>query len=168
MNKFLLITLTTVFWGNLIFAQSVWITRKIDNKLSLKFPEEPKEIKPGSFLASSADKGTLFVFSIIDTKQIGYDSVEFESVKVTDSFLKNFKSGIKQSLSGFEIDDIKTDQWHNLTTYIITGVNPQGTKIDYLAIVIGAKIYALVTRRNKGIGTEDRDIYFKSVEYTLK
>ena len=100
--------------------------------------------------------------------QIGYDSIEFVSVKTTDNFLKYFKSGIKQSLSDFDIDDIKTGTWNNLTTYSITGINPLGTKIDYFAIVIGTKIYTLVTRRNNGIDIGDRDIYFKSVELNPK
>ena len=82
--------------------------------------------------------------------------------------MKYFKSGIKQSLSDFDIDDIKIGTWNNLTTYSITGINSLGTKIDYFAIVIGTKIYTLVTRRNKGIDIGDRDIYFKSVELNPK
>jgi hypothetical protein len=145
-------------------AQKTWITKKINDKVSIKFPSEPKEVNPGSFVATTEDKGTACIFSTIDPASFGLDSASFASISKTEDFTKNYKNGIKQSLPDFDLTDIKIGNWNNLTSYTLNGVNPQGRKIDYFIFVMNNKIYIMVTRRAAGINTTDMNTYFASVE----
>jgi hypothetical protein len=50
-------------------AQEGWVTHVADNRVSVKFPVEPKELTPGSFI--STDKaGVAYVFTLVDFVQV--------------------------------------------------------------------------------------------------
>ncbi len=161
-SLFLLITLLFIV-VTITKAQTAWVTHKIDSKISIKFPSEPKETKPGVFKSMSTDS-TNCICTRVDLSQVGLDSAALAAVKTTPEFLAEVKVGMKQSLPDVDLEDLKVGTWKGYTSYRTSGVNPKGKMIDYFMFIIGSDVYTMVTLRNAGVNANDRDTFFASVE----
>jgi hypothetical protein len=99
-------------------AQTGWVNHKGDNRISLKFPSEPKEITPGSFAASDKDS-VVYIFTIVDFVQVaGIDSTTLAPIKSTPEFAAQIKTGLGQSLPNVNFDDFKIGTWKGFTVIV--------------------------------------------------
>jgi len=163
MKRIFTLIVATVFAVTFASAQTGWVDHKGDNRISLKFPSEPKEVSPGSFAASDKDS-VVYVFTIVDFVTVaGIDSTTLAPIKNTPEFAGQLKTGIGQSLPNVTFDDFKLGTWKGFTSYSSTGVDPKMKKYDMFMVLIGNKMYSFSTVRSNSTGTQGRDSFLGSI-----
>ncbi|MGZ3764913.1 MAG: hypothetical protein ACXVA2_09625 [Mucilaginibacter sp.] len=164
MKKILVILFALVFIVNLAHAQKDWVTYKIDNIVSVKFPGEPKESAKGSFTFTANDN-TEYGISIEDfVAQLGIDSTRLAEDKNTPEFLSFMKEKIGSRLHDATIEDFEVDTWKGFTSYtnVVTGISKR-VKMYIFMVLIGNKMYSLVAIIPDGVNTKVRDDFFSSL-----
>lgn len=165
MKKVLSLVIAALLTITLAHAQYGWVTHKGDNRISVKFPSEPKEFTAGSFMATVKDSSVICVFTIVDFVQVaGVDSVALAPVKATPEFAAQLKSGMKQSLPDVDLADFAIGNWKGFTSYTTSGVDSKKKRYDMFMFIIGNKLYSLSTIIANGASLKGRDDFFASVE----
>ena len=167
MKKILSLVTITMLMVTVTHAQNGWVTHKGDNRVSVKFPSEPKETIPGSFVAiSSKDSSIVYVFSIVDFTKFDIDSAGLVPLKTLPQFAAQLKAGMKKSIPAADFEDIKIGMWKGFTSYTTSGADSKQKKYDMFMFIIGSKLYSLSTIRLPGVEVKGRDDYFATVEIT--
>ena len=145
-------------------AQTGWVTHRADNRISVKFPSEPAENPPGSFIATNPNKTLAYVLTVVDFVQVAnVDSVALAPIKTTPEFAAQLKTGILQSLPTVDLSDFTIGTWKGFTSYTATGTDPDKKKYDMFMVIIGNKLYSFSTITAEGESLEGRDIFLKSI-----
>jgi hypothetical protein len=141
MKKVFALVITALFAITTVYAQDGWITHKGDNRISVKFPSEPKELTPGSFMATDKDN-MAYIFTLVDFVQVaGIDSVALAPMKATPEFAAQLKTGMKQSLPDVNLEDFKIGTWKGFTSYSSSGLDSKNKSYDMFMFIIGNKLY---------------------------
>ena len=144
-------------------AQSSWVTHVGDNRISIKFPSEPKELTPGSFMSFDADS-VAYIFTIVDfVKVAGIDSVAMAPLKATPDFAGQIKKGITQSLPDVDLPDFKIGLWKGFTSYSSIGFDSKKKKYDMFMFIIGNKLYSASTVTAPGVSKQGHDNFINSI-----
>ena len=163
MKKMYILILTLLVAVTAANAQAGWITHVGDNRISVKFPTEPKELSPGSFIAVGKDS-VAFVFTIVDFVAVaGIDSVALAPMKATPEFAAQMKTEMKQNLPDVEMADFTIGTWKGFTSYTSTGLDSKKKKYNMFMFIIGNKLYSVSTVRNDGVGTSGPDNFVNSI-----
>jgi hypothetical protein len=165
MKKILLLVIVALFTMTIVYAQTGWVTHKADNRVSVKFPNEPHEISPGSVMSMLKDSSMVYVFTMVDFVQVaGIDSVALAPIKATPEFASQLKSGIGRSLPGVNFADFTIGSYKGFTSYTSSGLDAKNKKYDMFMFIIGNKLYSLSTIMASTIATtKSRDDYFASI-----
>ncbi len=143
-------------------AQDSWVTHKGDNRISLKFPSEPKELTPGSFIA--VKDSTAFVFTIVDFKVVSnIDSVALAPIKATREFAEQLKTGLNQSLPDVTFEDLAIGTWKGFTSYTSTGVDSKKKRYDMFMFIIGSKLYSVSSISSAGVSNQGQKDFVNSI-----
>lgn len=167
MKKTIWLFVTTIFCATFVYAQDGWVSHKADNRISVKFPNEPKEVIAGTF--ATHDKDSVgYALTVIDfVTAAGIDSVTLAPMKDTPEFAAQLKQGIGSSLPGVVLDDFTIGKWKGFSSYSTAGVNSsQKTKMYMFMVLIGNKLYSLSTVAPAGKSTKGRDNFFSSLTLT--
>src|ERR1035438_10255321 len=122
MKKTYLLILTVLITLSIANAQDGWVTHTGDSRISVKFPTEPKELTPGSFIAIDKDS-VAYIFTIVDFVQVAnIDSVALAPMKTTPEFAAQLKTGMKQSLPDVDFPDFTIGTWKGFTSYTSLGL----------------------------------------------
>jgi hypothetical protein len=164
----LLLLVATLAATNPTSAQTSWLTKKIDDRLSVKFPGEPqKTTKNGvdSYIFKGSDSIS-YSSAFIDFKVVAHaDSAALAPIKDTQRFADQLKAGIAGQKANYAFGDIVIGTWKNYTTYILTGSdNADKKKLSLHMILIGSKMYTLTSLVPDGIVTENDKLFFGSAE----
>ena len=125
MKKILALAIAAMLTVTIAYAQNGWVTHQGDNRISVKFPTDPKELVPGSFIAVAHDSSVVCVFTLVDfVKVAGIDSTTLAPIKNTPEFAAQLKSGMGKSLPNVNLDDFKIGTWKGFTSYTTSGVDP--------------------------------------------
>ena len=79
MKKIFAIVIVVLFITTIAKAQDGWVTKKIDEKVSVRFPGEPKEVDGGVFLFIGKDS-TIYISMVVKEKlpdEIRLEEVDF-------------------------------------------------------------------------------------------
>jgi len=154
----------TVVSVTFTFAQTAWITHKADNRISVKFPGEPKEVIAGTFAMRDKDS-VAYVFTVVDFVAVaGIDSTALAPMQDSPEFASQLKTGITSSLPGVAIDDFKVGKWKGHSSYTTSGVNTKDkSKMYMFMVLIGNKLYSLSAVIPEGKAITSRDEYFASL-----
>jgi len=145
-------------------AQNGWVTHKGDNRISIKFPSEPMELTPGSFMAVDKDS-IAYIFTIVDLAQVAnIDSTALAPVKATPEFAAQLKTGMEQGLPNVDLADFTIGNWKGFTSYRSSGLDSKKKKYDLFMFIIGSKLYNVSTVSADGAGTKGRDDFFNSIQ----
>jgi hypothetical protein len=150
-----------------VYAQDGWVSHKADNRISVKFPGEPKVVIAGTF--ATHDKDSLgYALTVIDFVAVaGIDSVTLAPLKDTPQFAAQLKQGMGSSLPGVVLDDFTIGKWKGFTSYTTAGVSStQKTKMYMFMVLIGNKMYSLSTVVPDGKSSKGRDNFFSSLTLT--
>jgi hypothetical protein len=164
MKKLLLLLFTAAFVVNIAYAQNGWVTHKADNRISVKFPSEPKEVIKGSYITTNKDSSVACVLTVVDFKEVAnLDSATLEPFKDSPEFAGKLKDGLKISLPNVTLDDFKIATWKGFTSYSSAGTDPQKKKYYIFMFIAGSKLYSLSTVLKDGVDTKTKDDFFSSI-----
>jgi hypothetical protein len=167
MKKIISLVILTVVSVTFAFAQTAWVTHKADNRISVKFPAEPKEVIAGTFAVRDKDS-VAYVFTVVDFVAVaGIDSTALAPMQDSPEFASQLKTGITSSLPGVAIDDFKVGKWKGHSSYTTSGVNSKDkSKMYMFMVLIGNKLYSLSAVIPEGKAITSRDEYFGSLTLT--
>lgn len=137
---FLILVMFTVVIAK---AQDGWITYKVDDKVSVKFPGEP--MKSNNEIAFRDKYDLQYSISSEDlVAHLGIDSTRLAEDQKTQDFLDFLKKRISTNLHSGVIEDFKIDNWKGYTSYrsVITGTSRKA-KMYIFMVLIGNKMYSL-------------------------
>lgn len=164
MKRLIPLVIAALFMITAAHAQDNWITFRGDNRISVKFPSQPRELTPGSFISAAPDSSIVYVFTIVDfVKVANVDSVALAPVKATPEFASQLKVGMQQGLPGVTMEDFKIGSWRGFTSYTSTGFDSQMKKYDMFMFIIGNKLYSVSTIVGTGASLEGKDRFVKSI-----
>jgi len=144
-------------------AQDGWVDHKGDNRISIKFPVEPKELTPGSFIAVDKDS-IAYIFTIVDFQVVAnLDSVALAPIKTTPEFAEQLKTGIKQGLPDVDFPDFAIGTWKGFTSYRSIGFDSKKKKYDVLMFIIGNKLYSASTVAREGVSDQGHNNFINSI-----
>ena len=170
MKKTLALVMAVLLTITIVRAQVGWITHKADNRISVKFPNEPKEVTPGTFVAlDKIGKDSVgYSITVVDLEKVaGIDSATLTPIKATQQFADQLKAGMKQSLTDIDLQDFKISTWKGFTSYSTTGNGATKKQTMYIFMVlIGSKMYSLSSVVPNGVATTGRDEFFSSLTLT--
>jgi hypothetical protein len=150
--------------ATIVHAQAGWVALRGDNRISVKFPTQPDEKMPGSFIAALPDSSVAFVFTIVDFMQVAnVDSVALAPVKATPEFAAQLKTGFASKLDNVSLSDFQIGNWNGFTSYSASGTDPKRKRYDMFMFIIGNKLYSLSTVTVDGASLEGRDKFFHSI-----
>lgn len=164
MIKIYALVIILLITAGLANAQDGWVTHTGDNRVSVKFPATPKEIVPGSFMASDKDS-IAYIFTIVDFVQVaGIDSVALAPIKATPEFAAQLKTGMGRSLPDVTFADFSINPWKGFTSYHSTGTDSKKRNYEVFMFIIGNKLYSVSTIIAQGVSTKGRDVFLNSVQ----
>jgi hypothetical protein len=156
-----LLTLTVVH------AQQPWVSHKVNNRVSFKFPSTPREFIPGSFMSVSPDSSVVYIFTLVDfAKVANLDSAALAPVKATPEFAAELKKGMKQSLPDVSLSDFAIGKFNGFTSYSSWGFDPKKKRYDMFMFIIGTNFYSFSTVTTYGTLLSSRDRFFASIRLT--
>ncbi len=169
MKKIFSLVIATLFTITIVHAQVGWVNHKADNRISVKFPNEPKEVVAGTYAAHDKDS-VAYVFTMVDFVVVAnIDSVALAPMKDTPDFAAELKKGINASLPNVALEDFKIGKWKGFSSYSTTGVNSvQKTKMYMFMVLIGNKMYSLSAVVPDNVSTRGRDDFFASLALDAK
>jgi len=164
----LIVSFCTILFALPANAQTNWVLKKIDNRISVKFPAEPSPIAEGvtgyKFLYTDS---SLITASLVDLEQMGLDSATLAGLIETEEFFEQFKVGLTGQTPDAEITKSVIVKWNNYVAYEIEGVDKsKNQKIFFKCIFIGAKMYVFSCIFNSTTDILQKETYFKSIELT--
>jgi hypothetical protein len=161
-NLLLLIVFTLVI--TVTKAQNTWINYKIDSKLSIKVPNEPKQIDENSVLASDND-GAAYIITIADFQKLaGLDSAKIAPMANTPDFASSLRTGMLSKMPGYTLGDVKIGTWHGYVCYNVEGGNDASKiKVYTFMILIASKLYGLSVVVPDSLAFTGKDDFFASV-----
>ena len=155
--------LAVFFAATIVKAQSAWVTHKGDNRISVKFPSEPKELTPGSFIAVDKDS-VAYIFTIVDFAVVaGLDSVALAPMKTAPEFAAQMKAGMQQSLPDVTMPDFTIGTWKGFASYKSIGTDSKKKRYDMFMFIIGNNLYSVSTVASPGAGTKGHDAFVDSI-----
>ena len=153
MKKIYTLIIALVITAGVANAQDGWVTHVADNRVSIKFPVEPKELTPGSFITTD-NTGIAYVFTMVDLKEVAkLDSVALAPMKATPDFAAQMKTELLQSLPGVDLADFTIGTFKGFTSYTSTGTDAAKKKYDIFMFIIGNKLYSVSTVAAEGSPT---------------
>ncbi|RZK52233.1 MAG: hypothetical protein EOO87_15700 [Pedobacter sp.] len=149
-------------------AQSAWVTKKLDDKIAVKFPEEPtKTVKntSESYIVKGKDS-IQYSATVLDYKALAnLDSTMLAPIKDTQQFADQMMAGMASQKPNYTFGDAKIGKWKNYTTYTFSGVdNTSKKKLSVQMILIGSKMYALTCLVPDKLVTKNDGLFINSAE----
>jgi hypothetical protein len=149
-------------------AQTAWVTTKIDNKISVKFPAEPvKMSKPtGDLYVYRAADSLAYSAAMLDMNIVVHlDSTKLAQVKDMQQFADQLVKGVASSKKNYTFGAVTIGQWKTYTCYNVSAKeNTNNNSLLMQMILIGSKMYMLSCRIPAGMVTKNNEVFFSSVE----
>ncbi|MDB5287225.1 MAG: hypothetical protein JWR05_2174 [Mucilaginibacter sp.] len=153
-------------------AQTDWVTKNLDEKLSVKFPVEPEKVTKNG-IDSYTVKGKDSVgynAAVLDYKVVAnLDSAALAPVKDTQQFADQIRMGIASKKTNYTFGDVVIGKWKTYTTYSISASdNINKNTLLMRMILIGSKMYSLSCRVPANMVTKNNEVFLGSVELMKK
>ena len=153
-------------------AQTAWVTKNLDEKISVKFPAEPlKETRNGIdvYTLRQADS-VAYSANMIDYNVVVHlDSAALAPMKDDQRFADQMGKGIASKKTNYTFGEVTIGKWKTYTTYTLNGVENTTKSTLYLQmILIGSKMYSLSCRVPVNVDTKTKDVFLGSAELLKK
>jgi hypothetical protein len=159
MKKVLLALTVVLIIVNFVHAQDNWITYKIDNNLSVKFPTQPTNTN-GDIEAHTKDGLICFVSIIGET-----DSVSLAKIIANPDFLSSLKNVMTGRQKGVSLGEIKSGKWNGYPCYNVDGTNDLiKSLVSFYFVIIRGKIYLLAAAMPYNHDINEKNIFFDTLK----
>jgi hypothetical protein len=154
-------------------AQTDWVTKNLDQKVSVKFPAEPEKVGAtnGIDIYSSKGKdGVGYSANVIDLNVVAnLDSTTLASMKDTQGFADQVAMGIASKMPNYTLGGVTMGKWKTYTSYSVSGSdNKTKGKLSILMIMIGSKMYTLTCVSPPDLATKNDEVFLGSVDLVKK
>lgn len=168
MKKSALLLFLVMVLCTTIQAQVAWVTQKIDENLSIKFPGEAKKTTVNgtdSYLYEGKDS-VMYSAVILDYKVMMHlDSAGLAPMKDTKRFADGMREGIASKKTNYTFGDITMGKWNTYSTYSMFGTDKNNkNKISIRMILISSKMYIFSCRVPAELTTQNNEYFFDSLE----
>ena len=142
-----------------------WFVHKLDDKITLKFPQEPAQTGP-AWTAKDKDSNS-YIVSSFDLSQFGVDSGMIASQYSSEMFMDQFKGGLQQQMTNLNISKFESSTWNNYPAYNVEGtLNDSNKSISFLCVFIGTECYNFVFSGMPGADTTNKNLFFTGITVT--
>ena len=149
-------------------AQTAWLTKKLDDRLSVKFPAEPQK----------TTSNAMDVYNVMENDGVGYsvsvmdfyakahiDSATLSSFKDNQQFADQVRMTMVSGMPNYKFGDVTIGKWKAYTAYTISGSgNTKQDKVSIFIILIGSKMYGFMCLLPPNVATKNKDIFLDSIE----
>jgi len=145
-------------------AQQGWFKQKINAKVTVGFPLEPKKVNENSYVVKDADEN-IYVLTSLDMLAVTKMSLEeFNSGIVTQQFADEFLSGLAPSMPAYTFKDIKITKIKDQVVYQIEGRDDKNQATIYFNIFfIDGFSYSVTCMHKDGKPTRTRDLFLTNI-----
>jgi hypothetical protein len=153
-------------------AQTDWVTKKLDEKLSVKFPVEPEKVARNgvdSYLAKGKDS-VKYSTTILDLSVVAHlDSATLAPMKDNQEFADQMGMGIASKKTNYAYGSVTIGKWNTYTTYDMSATEKtnKSTLLTHM-VLIGSKMYTLSCLLPVNMVTKNNELFFNSVEVLKK
>ncbi|MEO7212529.1 hypothetical protein [Mucilaginibacter sp.] len=168
MKKTYYLLLFVLLLSTTLKSQTRWVTIKLDERLSVKFPSEPqKTAKNGiDIYTLRAADSVGYSANVIDYKVVAHlDSAALAPMKDKQEFADQLRAGLASVKTNYTFGDIEIGQWKTYTTYSLSASEKtnKNTLLIHM-VLIGSKMYSLSCRVPANMVTKASEVFFGSVE----
>jgi hypothetical protein len=164
MKKPFLLLIAAIMAASFAHAQNAWVTYKIDNRLSVKVPDQPKEINGGATMSMDNDSLIYLTILVDFVKSANIDSTALAPLLPTQEFADGLKTGMLSKMEGSTLGDVKIGKWNNYYCYNIEGENAdKKLKLYTFLVVIGNNLYGLMVLVPDTKSSKGKDDFFNSL-----
>lgn len=164
MKKALLIFIAIILLTKLANAQTNWIDYKIDNRVSVKMPEQP-QFKNGGLSAKDKDSSVYIVVVVDFVKTAGVDSTQLAPYEPTPDFANGLKNGMLGKMPGATMGDVKIAKWNGHYCYTVEGgYADRKLKVYAYMVCWGSTMYGLMSIIPEQNSTTSKDDFFASLK----
>lgn len=166
MKKIILASLLLIT-STIVFAQTNWVTQKVDDKLSIKFPGKPEVAEQAGMFAATFESDTKvkYVLNTMDFAALGLDSATLTPMLETEEFSGQLIGGMKGKMEGFDFSEVKTEKWKGFTYFSLDATNKEKkVKMYFKILFIGSKMYNMLCAYPDGVAPDTKDTFFNSTE----
>ena len=145
-------------------AQEKWFNQKINEKVSISFPLEPKKLTESNYGVRDKDDMT-FLVSFVDLIKITNMSLEeFNTSVATTKFADEFMAGLTPKLPKFTFSPHKITTVKGYTTYQVSGRAEDLKTSIYMNIVFVDGIsYSLTSLVPDGKNSKNKDKFLNEI-----
>ncbi len=145
-------------------AQTGWFKQKINDKVTVGFPIEPKKINDQN-IGINKD-GVVYLVTYLDLlKATGLTSEVFNQSVTTQDFADEFLDGMAPTMPKYKFEKIKIITLKNQPTYQITGRDEVNKTTVYMnAVFVDGMVYNLTTVLPDGKSSKDKEIFSTFIE----
>lgn len=155
---FISVTVTSVS------AQEGWFKQKINEKVTVNFPLQPKIINEQSYGVKDKDD-VVFLVSSVDLLNITKLSLEeFNKNVVLQSWADQFMEGLTPTMPKFIFKSAKIITLKNQPAYYVTGRDDAGKSTVYINIVfVDGTAHSITSLVPDGKSTKNTDIFLTNI-----
>ncbi len=145
-------------------AQQGWFKQKINSKVTVGFPSEPKKVNENSYVVKDADEN-VYVITTLDMLAVTkMSSEEFNTGIVTQDFADEFLSGLAPSMPAYTFKDIKIAKIKDQVVYQIEGRDDKNQATIFFNIFfIDGTSYSLACIQKDGKPTRTKDLFLTNM-----
>ena len=153
-------------------AQTNWVTKNLDEKMSVKFPAEPQKTTTNGVAVYTVKGNDSVGYSaaVIDYNIVAHlDSATLAPMKDSQEFADQIGMGMASKRPNYTFGGVTIGKWKTYTSYSFSGVeNTSKNRVVIHMILIGSKIYSLACRVPPNLATQNDDVFLNSVELLKK
>jgi len=168
MKKYYYLLLFAMVVSAMAQAQTGWVTQKLDNKLSVKFPAEPQKTAVNGMenYTSKTKDSVVYTAAVADLEVLAQlDSAMLAPMIDKPQFAEGIKKGIASKRPNYTFGDVTIGKWKTYTCYTVSGTeNTNKTKALAKIILIGSKMYTLICQVPSKLATADSEVFFGSAD----
>ncbi len=152
------------FISTYVNAQEGWFKQKINEKVTVNFPIEPKKLNEQSYGFKDND-GVVFVVSSVDLlKATGMALDDFNTQVKTQEFADEFMSGLTPTMSKFTFMSAKITTVKGSTAYYVTGRDETNKTTIYMNIVfVDGTGHSITSMVPDGKSTKNTDLFLTNI-----
>jgi hypothetical protein len=146
-----------------VHAQEQWFLQKINDKVSINFPAEPKKINEQNIGINKDD--VIYLVTFIDLlKATGMTLEDFNSKIGAQEFADEFMSGLTPTMPKFKFGSAKINNVKGYTAYLVQGRDEETKKAVHMNIVfIDGTAYSITSIIEDGKDPRNKDKFLNEI-----
>lgn len=163
--KFIYTIIATIVVNYCLPAQTnSWFTQKLDDKISIQFPNKPTTTDEGKVYLLFDSDSTVYTANVTDLGLMGLDSAMLAAQVETEDFKEQFKMGLTMQMPALEIKELTTEKWKCYTTYLLKGTyDERNALVFFKCVFINTNMYTLFCIVDAKKSTANKEQFFNSV-----